>query len=190
MLVLTPVNNFGWKYILLFIVFFQAMLFAQEPVRQQHRKLTLEDFKGPADERSGFLARTYTVISMRYSSPFPCASDKTKVQLKVETGNRVSEKSWMRIDRIKNKALIADLLSHEQGHADIGEAFAIELKKTIAETCFDANRYKIQADSILRAMNKRYDALQMQYDTETSNMMNREMQARWKQKIKAMLSDN
>jgi predicted secreted Zn-dependent protease len=187
MSVLTPGKFPGWDFIVALACLLPVFAISQEPVRRQNRKLTLDDFKGPADERSGFLARTYTVISMRYSSPFPCTSDRTKVQVKVETSNRVSEKSWMRAERIKNKSLLADLLSHEQGHADIGEAFAIELKERISSTCFDAQRYKVQADSILRAMNKRYDALQMQYDTETSNMMNREMQLRWKKKIEAML---
>ena len=177
----------GWKWILAIAFLIPLAAISQEPARRQNRKLTLEDFKGTPEERSGFLARTYTVISMRYSSPFPCATDKTKVQVKVETSNRVSEKSWLRADRIKSKSLLADLLSHEQGHADIGEAFAIELKNSISTTCFDPLRYKLQADSILRSMNKRYDALQMQYDTETSNMMNREMQLRWKKKIEAML---
>lgn len=188
MSVLTRGKYLAWKCLVMLAFYLPISASAQEPVKRQSRKLTLDDFKGPADERSGFLARTYTVISMRYSSPFPCASDKTKVQLKVETGNRVSEKSWMRVDKIRNKSLLADLLSHEQGHADIGEAFAIELKNRISSTCFDPLRYKAQADSILRDMNKRYDALQMQYDTETSNMMNREMQLRWKKKIEAMLA--
>jgi predicted secreted Zn-dependent protease len=188
MSVLTPGKVFGLKCIVVFALLLPLLARSQESTRRQNRKLTLDDFKGPVDERSGFLARTYTVISMRYSSPFVCSTDKTKVQVKVETGNRVSEKSWMRVDRIKNKSLLADLLSHEQGHADIGEAFAIELKTKISSTCFDPLRYKAQADSILRTMNKRYDALQMQYDTETSNMMNRDMQLRWKKKIEAMLS--
>lgn len=174
--------------VLLICICFPCFVFSQQALNPQHKKLTLADFKGPVDERSPFFARTYTIISMRYSEPFACAADKTKVQILVETGNRVSEKSWLNLNRAKNKSFIADLLSHEQGHVDIGEAFALELKTKVASTCFDPLRYKIQADSILRSMNKRYDALQMQYDMETANMMNRDMQARWKKKIAAMIA--
>lgn len=153
----------------------------------QRKKLVVTDFKGETDERSFFLARTYTIISLRYSDPVPCGRDRTKVKLTVQTGNRISDKSWIKADRVKAKSILADLLSHEQGHYDIGEIFALDLKNKLSQTCFSQQRYKAEADSIFQTMNKKYDALQQQYDMETSNMQNTAAQIRWKKKIETLL---
>ncbi|MEO6915927.1 MAG: DUF922 domain-containing protein [Chitinophagaceae bacterium] len=170
------------------LLLFSLQLFCQN-TPLIHKKLVVTDFKGETDERSFFLARTYTVISLSYSEPSPCGADRTKVRLTVQTGNRLSDKSWIKADRVKSKSILAELLSHEQGHYDIGETFALDLQNKLTQTCFSKVRYKAEADSIFRAMNKRYDVLQQQYDAETNNMQNTAEQARWKKKIQAMLAD-
>lgn len=162
-------------------------VFSQSP-SSKRKELTVSDFKGETDERSFFLARTYTVISLRYADPVLCNPDRSKVHLTVQTGNRLSDKSWIKADRVKNKSILAELLSHEQGHYDIGEAFALDLKNKLSRTCFSKVNYKAEADSIFRNMNKKYDALQQQYDAETNNMQNIAMQARWKKKIESLLA--
>ncbi len=152
------------------------------------KMLTVSDFKGIPDESDNFLARTFTVTSLQYSSPSRCA-ESGKVRVKVETKLTLSHKSWMKLDRIRSRELLNELLSHEQGHYDIGQTFAIDLKNTIANTCFDKSNYKFQADSLFRSMNKYYDSLQRKYDTQTEYMRNRRMQARWKVQIASMLNN-
>lgn len=95
----------------------------------------------------------------------------------------------MKLNRIKSQDLLNELLSHEQGHYDINEAFAIDVKGKLSGICFDKYKYKIEIDSTFKAMNKYYDSLQLTYDTQTDNMRNRETQAKWKQKIESMLKN-
>jgi len=176
---------------ILCLAFFLACIPAVSQSGPPVRKiLAVADFKGEANDRSSYLARTFTVISLRYADAAPCKNDRSKVQLAVTTGNRLSDKSWIKADMIRNKAILAELLSHEQGHYDIGEAFALDLAKKFTETCFSKLNYKTEADSLFKAMNKKYDALQQQYDTETNNMQNRSAQERWKKKIGSMLVEN
>src|ERR1700712_3703596 len=152
---------------------------------QGTRKLTTADFKGKPDESVTYLAQTTPVISLRYSAPMNCA-ENGKVKIKAETGVSISDKSWIKLSRLKNSDLLDDLLSHEQGHYDMGVIFSIELKKTLSDICLDRNSYKRQADSIFKSMYSRYDTLQRKYDSETDHMRNTKMQLQWKQKIAAM----
>jgi hypothetical protein len=152
----------------------------------KRRKLMTSDYKGIPDESSGFLARTHVLLSYDYYSPVNCA-EKNKIRFQFETKASVSDKSWMKLNRIKSQELLNELLSHEQGHYDINEAFASDLKNKLSNICFDKYRYKVQIDSTFRIMNRYYDSLQLTYDSQTENMRNRDMQVKWKQKIEALI---
>ena len=173
------------------IPLFLGLLFVNAQTKQLspgRKKLTTSDFKGVPDEKENYLARTFSVISLKYFAPANCI-EKGKIKLQVETNNTVSEKSWLKVDRIKSEEILNDLLSHEQGHYDIGQTFAIDLKNKISNTCFDKKLYKIQADSIFRSMNKYYDSLQRKYDIDTDHMRNKKMQSKWDATIASRLDE-
>ena len=149
------------------------------------KKLTTADFKGVPNETVDFLAQTNPVISLTYSKPIGC-KENGKVKLKVETGVSVSERSWIKLSKIKTPELLNALLSHEQGHYDMGTIFSIELKKILSDICFDKDDYKQQVDSVFKSMYARYDALQKEYDSDTDHMANKIRQIKWKEKIAAM----
>ncbi len=182
------------KYIFRLQVIWLMTLLANKAIGQnivekpQRKILTTSDFKGKPDETVDYLANTKPIISLEYQGITPCI-ETGKVKLKVDTKIRVSERSWIKLSRIKSQQVLSSLLSHEQGHYDLQEVLAIDLKKTLSNICFDRNTYKQQADSIFKSMYARYDTLQRKYDTETDNMRNKTMQAAWKQKIAAMLRE-
>lgn len=173
----------------LLVLFLVTTLTSQtaDPIPKK-RKLVASDYKGIPDESSGFLARTYVLLSFDYSAPQNCP-EKNSLKFQFETRVSVSNKSWMKLNRIKSQDLLSELLSHEQGHYDINEAFSIDLKHKFSSTCFDKYRYKAQIDSAFKRMNNYYDSLQLTYDAQTENMRNREMQAKWKQKIEGLLKN-
>lgn len=155
---------------------------------QQRKKLTVQDYKGVINENEDYLARTYTTVSVQYHSPVVC-SQKEKVRVMVETSVSVSNKSWMKVYRIRTKETLNELLSHEQGHYDISEVFATDLKTTLSGLCFDKVSYKKSADSVFQSKNRYYDGLQRQYDTETDHMRNKDMQLKWKRRIALMIEN-
>jgi predicted secreted Zn-dependent protease len=151
----------------------------------QRKMLTSADFRGAPDYKEDFLARTYVTMSLRYN-PESC-NIPDKVKLSVETTISVSRKSWMKFNMIRTKETLNDLLSHEQGHYDLNEIFAAELKKRLVDTCFDKLLYKSQVDSIFKALHQKYDMLQLKYDRDTDHMRQKGMQAKWKRDINMML---
>jgi hypothetical protein len=152
---------------------------------QARKKLTVADFKGQPDETVDYLAQTTPVISLKYAVSAGCPGSE-KIKLKVETGIAVSPRSWIKASKIRNPDLLNSLLSHEQGHYDMGEIFSIELKRTLSGICYDKNNYKQQVDSVFKSMYARYDSLQKSYDVDTDHMRNRQSQSRWKEKIAGM----
>jgi predicted secreted Zn-dependent protease len=154
----------------------------------QSRKLTVNDYKGAIENNVDFMAMTYTVVVFQYSNPEAC-SEKGKVRCRVETKVSLSDKSWMKVNRIRSKEVLNELLSHEQGHYDLSVVFARDLQNTLAAKCFYRETYRTQADSIFQSMKKHYDSLQRRYDLETRNMQNREMQVKWKQRIERMMRE-
>jgi predicted secreted Zn-dependent protease len=147
--------------------------------------LSAADFKGAPDYKEDFLARTYVTVSLRYN-PVNC-DIPGKVKLSVETTIAVSKKSWMKFNVIRTKEMLQELLSHEQGHYDLNEIFAAELKKHLSDSCFDKLLYKSQVDSIFKSLHYKYDKLQLKYDRDTDHMRQKGMQAKWKRDINVML---
>lgn len=172
---------------ILLAIFYLFVIHAQtNNSLQQRKKLTVQDYKGIINENEDYLARTYTTVSVQYHSPVVC-SQKEKVKLMVETSVSVSNKSWMKVYKIRSRETLNELLSHEQGHYDISEVFATDLKKTLSGLCFDKASYKKSADSVFQSRNRYYDGLQRQYDTETDHMRNKDMQLKWKRRIALMM---
>lgn len=93
----------------------------------------------------------------------------------------------MKTGKAKRWEQLEELLSHEQGHYDIAEIFAIHLKKTVSNDCFNKENYKARIDSVFRSMNRYYDSLQLRYDAETDHMRNKEIQVKWKGSIAEMM---
>lgn len=170
----------------LLAIFTSFIIQAQTNNSPQQKKLTVQDYKGLINENEDYLARTYTIVSFQYHSPVIC-SQKEKIKVKVETNVSVSNKSWMKLYKIRTRETLNELLSHEQGHYDISEVFATDLKKTLSGLCFDRVSYRKSADSVFQSKNRYYDGLQRQYDIETDNMRNKEMQLKWKRHIAMML---
>ncbi len=175
------INNCAYLLLTILVAFSPA----QDPTIIKNKKLTVKDFPGKPDEKSPYLASTNPVLSYEYGFLANCP-EKGKIKLAVNTGVYVGKSSWMKLNMIRNQDVINELLSHEQGHYDIWEIFAIDLKGSLTSRCFNRMSYKQEVDSIYRSLNKKYDSLQKRYDRETQNMFNKDMQATWKKKIAAL----
>ncbi len=136
------------------LLFFCLVLFitgqVQSQENTQRKILSSADFKGAPDYKEDFLARTYVTVSLQYKTV--SCDIPGKVKLEVETPIFFSSKSWMKFNMIPTKELLQELLSHEQGHYDLNEVFAAELKKNLSDKCFDKLEYKSEADSIFRSL--------------------------------------
>ena len=133
---------------------------------EAERKLTWEDFTGPADMESSSKAYTWSKISMGWD----CEDNVFKLNAVAKFDK---SRSW------KKDVLTPALLAHEQLHFDITELYARKMRAHFANlpnACkLTTEEVKAQSQKILDAWTARQD----QYDQETRHSKEKEEQARW-----------
>lgn len=140
-----------------------------------NRKLTWADYKAKPDQNSDAAASTTSILVISYNI------SSTGFTYKIEC--RFSKtRSWglHKTDYI---------LSHEQGHFDIAEIFARKLHKKMSEYRFNKKTYQKDLDKIYEEVVREKEKMQNDYDKETNHSINKQKQAEWLQKIKALLEE-
>jgi hypothetical protein len=141
-----------------------------------NHKLKWEDFKAAPDKNSPNAAETSSTIKFDYSYNgkelkyhINCQFDKNK--------------SW---GRVKTDYI----LSHEQGHFDITEIFARKLNKSMKE--YSIGKLGDLTKDVTRiyenSMNQLHN-MQVAYDSETNNSINKIKQEEWIKKIDTELRE-
>ena len=141
---------------------------------QQERKLTFGDFKGTAPPATPWAATTNSMIHFSYESD---GSRITRVNV---SASFIPEKSWI-------KKRLPEVLSHEQLHFDITEIFA---RKFYQEVIQVKSATRNELSSLFKKANSDCDRFQQQYDDETDHGTNEVMQAKWKEKVTALLQSS
>ena len=167
------------------IVFFLSVLFNLKKCNNSKRdfiiwtsskKLTREDFEGTKPDSSNASAGASVKLRVNYDIRETSTSfDVRCVFFKKE--------SWF-VYRDPGE----HILLHEQGHFDIGEIFARELRKNLAEA---VARTPIispgRLDSIYKIHAKALDGMQVLYDNETNHSLIIDKQERWNLQIRKTL---
>lgn len=140
------------------------------------RKLTWNDFSGPADESDPLHAMTTTNIDVQAQ----CKSNVFHYEVKSVF---VTSESWS-----KNKESVR-LLDHEQQHFNLTEIYARLLRKRLSEL---ENACNLDRAVVGRVVNQVFDEWkkeQDKYDRETNHGLNYAKQDEWAEKIKFQLTD-
>ena len=140
---------------------------------EDSRRLAFADFKGDVPAVTPWAATTSSEINFYYES---VNNKLTKV---VVYASFNQEKSWM-------KKRLPEVLSHEQLHFDITEVFARKfyhevLKKNTAD--------KKELNNLFQKVNNECQQTQHDYDDATDHGVVEDAQAKWSEKVAAMLKD-
>lgn len=139
------------------------------------RKLTWEDFKSPPDKNSPNAALTNTAIKIDFSYN----NQVLKYHIRCQFDKR---NSW---GRVKNDYI----LSHEQGHFDIGEIYARRLNKALQEYHVHPETLSKDVNLIYQDIMQQYHDRQDEYDSETKFSIDTTKQSEWLKKIKDELAE-
>jgi hypothetical protein len=72
-----------------------------------------------------------------------------------------------------------ELLSHEQGHFNIGKLCAIELTNSISKTVFLKSDFSDKFNAIYKEIRDKYEVMNGQYDLETNHSKDKVNQKKW-----------
>ncbi len=142
---------------------------------QVQRKLSWEDFSGPARTNTEAVASTSTSLGIAYQL------ERTGLNYHI-TCNFSKHKSWgvLKTDYI---------LAHEQGHFDITEIAARRLHQALSEYQFNHKTYRKDINQIYDRIVKEKEDMQAAYDKESDHSRNRRLQYVWLDKIDFMLKE-
>jgi len=150
-------------------------------IYSKQRPLTLEDFKGQADDMSkSVVANTTTSLEIGRSSE----TVNNKVTLNVTLGIYFDKnKSWC-----KPEGHSKSTLAHEQIHFDIAVLKACELYNKIKSYSFSAANYGKELDLLHKKAQIDTKQEQDDYDNETSHGTIPTEQKKWSDKIKQQIA--
>ncbi|WP_029286003.1 DUF922 domain-containing protein [Pedobacter sp. R20-19] len=137
-------------------------------------------YKAKADERSPFFA--LTAMTWQYSYESTVYRNRVVIKLKNEI-TIDKNRSWVKLDKIKNPQVSADLLHHEQGHVNIQYILLSEAERVLKNRTYSVKNYKAQISQLANEVSSYFDTMQRNYDEETEHGSNHKMQARWDQII-------
>ncbi len=143
---------------------------------QAYHQLTAADFQGiPRATSEDVVARTHCTIDYHYTANGIDGHYRLNFTIRAIMDR---QRSWIKISEVTSQEMLARILKHEQGHYAICYLEQQELLRTVGKTVFNAN-YRREAQEILDRIDAKYKQLNMDYDTDTQHMQNREQQASW-----------
>jgi len=163
------------------VIILSLFFIAESPVAMQwneNYKLSWADFQGIPPNRNSFVASTESGIYFSYST------ENTNDEITLTTSvfaKFYPEKSWYLPNDVN-----AAILKHEQGHFDISEIHARELRKKFAAYTFSEN-YKNELQKIFSETENNRNTMQNKYDKETNHSKILEKQKDWEVFIKQEL---
>ncbi len=138
----------------------------------EKRKLVWNDFKGPQDPNSDFIAFTSYHINYRIDYKADTAYFRVNCFFK-------KSESW-----VKSGGKTVKILAHEQLHFDIGELFTRKVRKRLANHTYGGMKLvKNEAQQIFQGLLDSCSAAQDKYDEETEHSIATAKQAEWEKKI-------
>jgi len=167
---------------------FIGLCFVMVQVRAQssaYHQLLAEEFEGMPDVSSAdMVAYTNCFIDFNYHAKSERGFYTLTCDVKLVFNH---DKSWINKKRISSHELMNQVLNHEQGHYILAYMEQQELIRTVSKTRFDAN-YQFEASNIFDRIHEKYRQLSLDYDDDTSHMLNREQQHSWDTYFKKRLA--
>ncbi|OFY83920.1 MAG: hypothetical protein A3F72_07945 [Bacteroidetes bacterium RIFCSPLOWO2_12_FULL_35_15] len=141
--------------------------------------LTWQNFKAQADNASKLAALSTCKISTKNN----VRDDSDSIEFIIES-YFVSNESW-----VKSSEKNDYLLKHEQGHFDLNEIYARQIRKELTKTKFTLGTLNLVFKDIVKKYFNQLNAVQELYDSETKHSKDKKKQEEWNIKISTQLKE-
>ncbi|HEY0243996.1 MAG TPA: hypothetical protein VGC01_00400 [Mucilaginibacter sp.] len=149
-----------------------------------YHQLSAEEFKGMPNISSGdIVAYTNCFIDFNYHATSQKGIYRLNCNIKLVFDKN---KSWINKRKVLSSTMLEQVLNHEQGHYILAYMEQQELIRTVSKTRFDAN-YQYEAANLFDRVHEKYKQLSLDYDDDTSHMLNKQQQHSWDEYFKRRL---
>jgi hypothetical protein len=137
-----------------------------------NRNLEWADFTGKPDINSTYYANTW--YSVKYSYNVTTTGDAATLSSFEVTLELDPSKSWAKSDKVSD-----ELLAHEQGHFNIGILCMREVLSVVNKMTLTKTDYADAIRNVYGEIMRKYNEMNVQYDSETDHFKNKEQQQKW-----------
>jgi len=161
----------GKRWVILFLISGTPFL-AQA---QYYHRLAASDFEGSPPSESNAMA--YTNCNVQYSYQAVKHNNVYNINFNVElVFNR--DKSYIRLNWVKDQDMLLHVLRHEQGHYNIAYLMKCELYSAFKRHRYSDN-YQQEIAGIFKQVDTKYQKLNADYERQTLHMQNDAKQDEW-----------
>lgn len=154
------------------------LLFLGAPVvtiAQSYHRLAASDFAGIPPAGNGDIAYTncyvgYSYDVSRHNSNYVITFN---VQFTLNTN-----KSYIRLDQVKDREMLQQILRHEQGHYNIAYLLKCEAYSVLTHHRYTAN-YQAEIINLFKQVEAKYHRINTDYEYQTQHMLNTQNQDKW-----------
>ena len=153
----------------------------KEIIWSKDRKLAWKDFKGTKKPVDGTDVAAVTRCGLGMSTNRVTGHNKPIFYVQATF---YCNESWYR----KDMPMTDEILEHEQGHFDLCEVYARQLRKKLNGANLNAHNLSKEANAIFNKVNDQYTERQKDYDKETRHGQERSVQQKWNDVIEEELA--
>lgn len=133
-------------------------------------------FRAQADAGSPYAAVTSTIWQYGYNSTI--RGNNLKIDFSF-LGGVDSNKSWVKREKIRDRATSKALLNHEQGHVYINFLLLKNGEIVLRNQPYTVQNYKRLVEGKAKEISNFYNNMQERYDAETKHGADLEAQKKW-----------
>jgi hypothetical protein len=144
-------------------------------IAQSYHRLAARDFAGTPPPENGDIAYTnchvdYTYQVIHHNNDYDISFN---VQLNMDNYH-----SYIRLDHVRDREQLLQILRHEQGHYNIAFLLKCEAYSVLTRHHYTAN-YHREIDYLYKQVEAKYLKMNEEYESMTDHMLNTQNQEKW-----------
>lgn len=154
------------------------LLFLGAPVitiAQSYHRLAASDFAGTPPPENGDIAYTNCYVGYTYDANRRNGNYAINFNLQLTLN---TNKSYIRLDQVKDREMLRQILRHEQGHYNIAYLLKCEAYSVLTHHRYTAN-YQAEIINMFKQVETKYHKINADYEYQTQHMTNTQNQDKW-----------
>ena len=152
---------------------------------QPYHRLAARDFAGQPPANNGDIAYTNCYVSYNYDVTRHNGQYNIVFDVRL-TMNK--NRSYIRLDQVKSREHLLQVLQHEQGHYNMAFLLKCEAYSVLSRHHYTAN-YQAEIASLFKQVEMKYHRLNDAYEADTEHMTNTNNQEKWNAWFSAQINN-
>ncbi len=142
---------------------------------QSYHRLAARDFAGNPPADNGDIAYTNCYVGYSYNVSRRNGNYNIVFNLQLSLN---TNQSYIRLEQVKTREMLDQILKHEQGHYNIAYLLKCEANSVLTHHHYTSN-YQAEIIDLFKQVEAKYHKLNADYEYQTQHMLNIQNQDKW-----------